>query len=226
MKALMLFVALFGILTGSTEACAGLVISEIMNNPSGNDGSREWFEIFNTNHLSVNLGTIRYDDDSNASDGQLLSGTLLGGHHAIIGSMTQSSWETRYGTLPSGAIYSRVTSWQSLGNGIFGDTISLYSTVSSTNIFSITYGSSTAGRSLNYTGSTSGLVTPYSYSAGRWQNATTRPSGSTDYHTAGMSNLQAAPEPTSLALAGLAAAGLAVASRLQRRRPIEDLELS
>ncbi len=201
---------------GLTPDCdAALVISEIMSRPSGG-ASTEWFELFNSGGTSVNLSTIRFDDAANASAGTTLSGTLATGKYAIITAQSSAAWTARYGALPSGASIVTVSKsrWD-LGNG--SDRLTLYNTVTASNFFSLTYGASTTGRSLQYTGTSSGSVSPYVFAAGRWQNATSSPGGSSgNFHNAGQSNLQAAPEPAAWAMIGLA--GLSMITVVRRQR--------
>lgn len=194
---------------------AGLVISEIMSRPSGG-AATEWFELFNSSGTSVNLATIKFDDAANASAGTFLSGTLGTGKYAIVSGQTSAAWIARYGALPTGTTFLQVskTLWN-LGNA--SDTLTLYSTVTSTNFHSLAYGTSTTGRSLQYTGTSSGLVAPYVFGTGRWQNATSSPGGSSgNFHNAGRGNLRAAPEPTAWAMIGIAGLGLITVVRRQR----------
>ena len=162
---------------GLAQPCqAGLVISEIMSRPSGGTANNEWFELFNSSGASVNLSTIKFDDAANASAGTFLSGALGTGKYAIVTSLTSASWVSLYGALPTGATVIQVSKalWN-LGNA--SDTLTLYNTVTSQNFFSLVYGTSTTGRSLQFTGTSQALVAPYSFTPGRWQNATSSPGG-------------------------------------------------
>lgn len=211
------------LLSWTSQCMAGLVISEIMNNPSSaNDGvtsgSDEWFELFNSSGTSIDLSTVKFDDDADASDGATLNGALLSGRYAIVANRSKAIWEGLYGTLPFNTLFVQLADPWNVLNNATGDTVSLYSTTSATNFFTLTYGASTNGTSLQYTGTSVANVTPYSFMAGRWQNATNSPGGTSgDKHSAGTGSLQAAPEPASISLALIAGGGLAAMVRRKKK---------
>ncbi len=202
---------------------AGLVISEIMSKPSGGTSNNEWFEVFNSSGGSINLSTIKFDDAANASAGTFLSGTLGSGKYAIVTSLSSASWVSLYGALPSTATIVTVskTLWN-LGNA--SDTLTLYNTLTSQNFFTLSYGTSTTGTSLQFNGTSASLIAPYSFTAGKWQNATALPGGSLgSRHSAGSSNLRVtAPEPATWAILCLASLGLVGAIGFSRLSLVVD----
>lgn len=206
------------VLMQSTFAQGGLVITEIMANPSSTRDDvlvncDEWFEIYNTGPSSVDLSTIKFDNDSDASDGEFLSGSVAAGAYAIVGNRNQPTWEAEFGTLPVGTTYVHVhgagIDWQPLANG--GGTLTLYDTATTSNFFGLNYGTTTDGVALQYVGSNPALVSPYVFSPTNWQNATTSPGGNSgDLHSAGVSNINANATPEPAAVLLMVISGLAL----------------
>ena len=210
---------------------AGLVITEVMYKPSGTNGgttnSDEWFEVFNSGAGAVNLGSIKFDDDANASDGVLLSAAPLSlavGQTVIIANKTQALWEARYGAKPSGALFlTPAGNWNPLSDNFH--TMSLYNTVTSTQIFTMTYNNIAIpnGVSIYFSGTNPALIgnaNPFVNAPGAWQKSPTAFGPATDKHSGGTNiGLQSsnAPEPAAWALMGMAAIGLAVAVSRQRQ---------
>lgn len=186
--------------------------------PSG--GSNEWFEILNSGPTSVNLSTIRYDTDGNASNGTLLGGTLASGRYAIIGNRTLTQWQAAFGTLPGTAIYFQATAWKILYNDQYAypsESLDLYSTTTNSEIFSIRYPNPKIGRSFQYVGASTAGISPFLLDSTHWVVSSSTPSGSLDAHSAGSSSkLRAAPEPAAVFLTALSCLGLIVAVRQQR----------
>lgn len=206
--------SLVALLCGTAQA--DLVITEIMVNPSGArddvaSNSDEWFEILNTG-TAVDLSTVKYDTDADASNGTALSGTVASGGYLIVGNRNASAWQAAFGALPVGATYLQISPWKILANT--GGTLTLFDTTTSTNFFSLNYGSTTNGASLQFTGNDANTVSPYVFGVNQWQNATTSPGGNSgDFHSAGSSNIQASPEPAAVLLMVLSGAMLFWISR-------------
>ena len=244
---------LFSLLTFAvvTLACTlpasgGLIISEIMYKPSGANNttpSDEWFELFNSGPSTVDLTTIKFAHSTDASSGvtlnngvQIISQTpttttagtgLNPGSYAIVGNKSLSAWQTVFGNLPVNTTYVQLNTWTNFADG--GENIALYSTISATNIFSINYTHPQKnGVSVQFVGTDTSLAQPFSFSAGRWQDATTSGGGTSgDKHSAGTGGYtftsapsgptgpSTAPEPASVAL--LLVAGTGVAAFVRRK---------
>lgn len=242
----LLLLAAFAVLSGSAQA--GLIISEIMYKPSASNNttpSDEWFEVFNSGPSTVDLSTIKFAHSTNASTGVLLNnGTrvtsqtpsttttastgLAAGAYAVIGSKTLSAWQTVFGNLRVGATYVQLGTWTNFADG--GEDLTLYSTSTSSNFFTINYTHQQRnGVSVEYVGTNAALAQPFSFTTGKWQDATIVGGGtSTDKHTAGTGTLaftsppsspSSAPEPASLALMGIAGAGLSFVTRRKKTQP-------
>ena len=207
----------------SQVADAALVITEVMYKPSGTNGgttgSDEWFEIFNSGSGTVDLGTIKFDDDSNASDGVFLSSvptSLAVGQYAIVANKNQAGWEARYGTKPSSALFLQPSgNWNPLDDN--SDTMSLYNTVTGLSVFSMTYNNIAipSGVSIYFSGTNPALIgNPNTFlnQPGAWQKSPTNLGPATDKHSGGSGSIQtqSAPEPAAWAMMGIAAIGLVI----------------
>jgi hypothetical protein len=240
----LLLLSAFVVLSGTAQA--GLIISEIMYKPSAQNNttptSDEWFEVFNSGPSTVDLSTIKFAHSTNASTGVLLnngsrvtsqtpstattaSTGLAAGAYAVIGSKTLSAWQSVFGNLSVGATYVQLGTWVNFADG--GEDLTLYSTSTASNFFTVNYSHPQRnGVSVEYVGTNAALAQPFSFTAGKWQDATTVGGGtSTDKHTAGTGSLaftsppaspSSAPEPASLALMGIAGAGLSFATRRKK----------
>jgi hypothetical protein len=232
---------LFAVAIHSGSLQAGLIISEIMYKPSGANNTTptdEWFELFNGGTSTVDLTTIKFKDAADASTGitlnngvRLTSPTttvastgLAVGAYAVVGNKSLAAWQTVFGSLPVGATYVQLGTWSNFADG--GEPLTLYSNTTSTNIFSIDYTHPQRnGVSVQFVGTNAALAQPFSFTAGRWQDATVSGGGTSgDKHSAGYGTLSVspstAPEPASLALMGIAGAGLSfVARRRKQNQP-------
>ena len=77
--------------TGPSVQPGDIVITEIMNNPDGSDGDKEWFEVFNTTGSGIDLdGWVISDLDG---ESHTIGGTLTvpPSGYAVIGANTSSS---------------------------------------------------------------------------------------------------------------------------------------
>lgn len=222
---------------------AGLIISEIMYKPSGTNNSTpsdEWFELFNSGPSTVDLTTIKFSHSLDASSGVTLNngvkvtsqtpstttsaGTgLAAGAYAIVGNKTLTAWQGVFGNLPVGTTYVQLSTWTNFADG--GEDLTLFSTVSTTNFFSVNYSHPQRnGVSVQYVGTDPALAQPFSFTTGRWQDATTAGGGTSgDKHTAGTGGYSftttpsTAPEPASLALMAIAGAGLTTVIRRKKQ---------
>lgn len=85
----MKFVLTFALLLSSMVYAHALVINEVMSNPTGDDGGREWIEIYNNSETDVDLSalTISIKGGTFVSVTPISGGIFLGSHgYAVISS--------------------------------------------------------------------------------------------------------------------------------------------
>lgn len=205
----------------------------------------EWFELFNSGPSTVDLSTIKFAHSTDASTGVLLNNGsrvtsqsptvataatgLAAGAYAVVGNKTLTAWQTVFGNLPVGASYVQLSTWTNFADG--GENLTLFSTTTASNFFTINYSHPQRnGVSVQYVGTNAALAQPFSFAAGSWQDATVAGGGTSgDKHSAGTGTLSftsppsgpsgpsTAPEPASLALMGIAGAGLSFAARRRKK---------
>ena len=104
------------LLVAPSHSLAGVMISEIMYNPSGSPETQfEWVEIVNTGSSSVDLTGWRLDDED-SNDWGSLSGSLAAGQVGIIfnSSLSQSRFSSAWGLGSDVALFG--VTWGSLAN--------------------------------------------------------------------------------------------------------------
>ncbi|MGJ3241933.1 MAG: lamin tail domain-containing protein [Opitutales bacterium] len=101
-----------------------IVITEILYNASGADGSQEWVEIYNSGSSTVDVtGWKLNDEDANAGDWGTLSGSLAPGEVGIITEVPETDFKSAWSTAATATIFSLgIGNWGNLANGSPGST--------------------------------------------------------------------------------------------------------
>ncbi|MEM7113296.1 MAG: ExeM/NucH family extracellular endonuclease [Chloroflexota bacterium] len=110
--------------------CDGLIISEIMYNPSSSDNDWEWVEVYNNGIDAVNLSGFVFDDGNSSARGgaNIAGGTIAAGGSAVLfdgDALSAADFEAAWGP----GNYVPVTGFESLNQG--GDKVGLWGSFAS-----------------------------------------------------------------------------------------------
>lgn len=131
----------------------GLVISEILFNPTGGDNGDEWVEIFNRSNSSIQLSdySLGWGRDTYDTGTHVFGSFLLApGATFVIGGPTSNAAN---GNPVYGEVYNFAPNLRNGGNNNFADTVALFfgdigSSPALTPVHAVIYGESTASTSL------------------------------------------------------------------------------
>ncbi len=84
---------LFVVFSGVSPANAGLILSEVMYDPSGSDGDYEWVELFNNSSSTIDLSgfSLGWGGSDYTYGSMQLDGSVASGDYFIIGGPSSSS---------------------------------------------------------------------------------------------------------------------------------------
>lgn len=139
-KSLVLFAS---VVTAAGPAAAGVVVNEIMFNPStalGDDADFEWVEIYNDGSSSVDISGWTMTDLDSGSGAVVPAGTTISAHGYMVFARDDASFTGHYGS--SVPLISWTGSWGS-GIGNTSDEVVLLDAASAT-VDSVSYDDTTA----------------------------------------------------------------------------------
>jgi hypothetical protein len=208
-------VALALVVLAGARSASGLVISEVMFNPTGGDNAREWIELFNDSGSAVDLSSysLGWGGADYAFGTLALPSVLLGpGSYYVIGGPTSDAGNGS----PS---YDLVANFApDLQNPVvIADGIALFQSGSPNPIHVVLYGLLNLNGLVDETGAAGAVDVPFPGAAGTtlvWDGATW--SGG-NAPTPGGGNLVPIPEMDPVALTLLGLAGLAGLGSPRRR---------
>ena len=204
MKKLSLITTLVAFYLAAVPAHGGIIITEMMANPSGSDALGEYFELYNSGGSAVDIGSFTIkDDDSDSIDLASLTGTFINpGEFLVFGNEDTPYIDVDYSTAGSFI----------LANS--GDEIVIVETSSGTELARLNYGSgfvsSGVSRVLNdISNSVGGVADSSNYIPEIAANGTLPNGDIGSPGIAGSTLLGAVPEPGTATIFLLGFAGLA-----------------
>jgi hypothetical protein len=206
--------AVAALLLFGSQANADIRITEVMSS-SGSGGTPDWFELTNFSGAAVNVTGWKMDDDSFsiAAAFSLNGVTSIGAGESVVfvegtPATTNSFKAFWFGATPPSGLQVGFYSGSGVSFGSGGDGAVIFNN-SNVEIFKVTFGAATAGKTFDNSIGSPGLISSISSVGvnGAFQSANSPP--------ANIGSPGAVPEPSALGL--LAVAGV-VAGGLRRKR--------